>query len=135
MICLSISTSSLYSQTTNTEATLVPNAKLRDAAKLIERGKICEEQVKLLSAKIDLLDMRINIKDSIIRAHDQKDTVQTGVVETYKAELENLKGQRDIAVKEMKYQNKRLRRQKRKTVFVGIGTAAVAIGAYFLFMK
>lgn len=132
---MSISTSSLHSQTTTIDATLVPNEKLRDAAKLIEKGKICEEQVKLLNAKIDLLDMRINIKDSIIRAHDLKDTAQARVVETYKEELENLKGQRDIAVKEMKAQNKQYRRQKRKTVFVGIGTAAVAIGAYFLFLK
>lgn len=117
------------------QTTIIENEWLRNAAKLIEKGKIDAERVKLLNEKIDLLNQRIALKDSIISNHTVKDTAQARVVDSYKAEVVNLKEQRDIAVKEMKAQNKQLRRQKRKTVLVGFGTAAVAVGAYFLFIK
>ena len=130
MISVSISAHCQSNQTT-----IIENEWLRNAAKLIEKGKVDAERVKLLTEKISLLNERIAIKDSIISNHTVKDTAQARVIETYKAEMENLKSQRDIAVKEMKQQNKMLRRQKRKTVFVGLGTAGVAVAAYFLFLK
>lgn len=130
MICGSISATCQSNQTT-----IIENEWLRNAAKLIEKGKVDAERVKLLNEKIDLLNQRIAIKDSIISNHTVKDTAQVRVVESYKDEVKNLIEQRDIAVKEMKKQNKMFRRQKRKTVLVGIGTAAVAVGAYFLFLK
>lgn len=117
------------------QTTIMDNEWLRNAAKLIEKGKVDAERVKLLQEKVSLLDQRIAIKDSMILQHSLKDTLQARVVETYRSEVENLKVQRDLAVKEMKQQNKMLRRQKRKTVFVGLGTAGVAVAAYFLFIK
>lgn len=134
LVCLITSTKLSHSQPTITDATLVPNAKLRDAAKLIEKGKICEQRVDLLNEKIVFLNQRIAIKDSIIAIHGEKDTAQLRIVETYKAEVTNLVEQRDLAVKEMKHQNKLLKRQKRKTVIGILGTAAVAIGV-FIFIK
>lgn len=134
VICLTISTISLHSQTTTIDATLVPNAKLRDAAKLIEKGKICEQRVDLLNEKIVFLNQRIAIKDSIITLHGEKDTAQLRIVETYKAEVSNLIEQRDIAKKEMLHQNKLLKRQKRKTVIGILGTAGLGIAA-FIFLK
>jgi len=134
LVCLIILTKSSHSQTTITDATLVPNAKLRDAAKLIEKGKICEQRVELLNEKIGFLNQRIAIKDSIIALHGEKDTAQLRIVETYKAEVTNLVEQRDLAVKEMKHQNKLLKRQKRKTVIGIFGTAGLGIAA-FIFLK
>ena len=130
MSCVSISAACQANQTT-----IIENEWLRNAAKLIEKGKVDAERVKLLQEKVSLLDQRIAIKDSMIMQHSLKDTLQAWVVETYRSEVENLKVQRDLAVKEMKQQNKMLRRQKRKTVFVGLGTAGVAVAAYFLFIK
>jgi CRISPR/Cas system CMR subunit Cmr6 (Cas7 group RAMP superfamily) len=130
MICVSISAICQSNQTTTIE-----NEWLRNAAKLIEKGKVDAERIKLLNEKISLLEQRIAIKDSMIRVSVLKDTVNSKVIETYKSEVQNLKEQRDIAVSEMKKQNKALRRQKRKTVFVGIGTAGVAVAAYFIFLK
>jgi hypothetical protein len=132
VICLTISTKSSLSQTTNIDATLIPNAKLRDAAKLIEKGKICEQRVELLNEKIAFLNQRIALKDSIIAIHGEKDTAQLRVVETYKAEVANLVEQRDLAAKEMKHQNKLLKRQKRKTVIGILGTAGLGIAAFIL---
>lgn len=132
VICLTISTISSRSQTTTINATLVPNEKLRDAAKLIEKGKICEQRVELLNEKIALLNQRIAIKDSIINLHGIKDTAQLRIVDTYKAEVKNLTEQKDLLSKEMKHQNKLLKRQKRKTTFGILGTAGLGIGLFFL---
>lgn len=134
VICLTILTSSSHSQTTTIDATLVPNAKLRDAAKLIEKGKICELRVEILNEKIDILNQRIAAKDSIIMLHDQKDTTQLAQVKTYKAEVDNLVQQRDIAVKEVMQQNRLLKKQKRKTIIAVAGTAAIGIAA-IIFLK
>lgn len=129
LICSSILTSSLHSQTTS-----ISNDKLRDAAKLIEKGKIDAERVKLLNDKIVFLNQRIAFKDSIIANHDAKDVAQAAIIETYKAEVKNLTEQRDIAAVEVKKQNKKFRNQKRKTVFIAIAGPAVT-AALFILLK
>lgn len=130
MSCVSISATCQSNQTTT-----IDNAWLRNAAKLIEKGKVDAERVKLLSEKIDLLNQRISIKDSIIAVHTVKDTIQVAIINTYKAEKDNLLQQRDIAVAEMKKQNKQYRRQKRKTLFAGVGSAAVTAAVFLIIVK
>lgn len=132
LICLTISTKLSISQPTTINATPIPNAKLRDAAKLIEKGKICEQRVELLNEKIALLNQRIAFKDSIISLHGVKDTAQLRIVATYKDEVKNLIEQKDLLSKEMVHQNKLLKRQKRKTTFGILGTAGIAVGLFFL---
>jgi len=122
MSCVSISA---ISQTKPT--TIIENDWLRNAVKLIEKGKIDAERVTILNQRIAILD-------GIIKAHTEKDTAVAKVIETYQDELINLTNQRDIAVKEMKAQNKKYRRQKRKTVFATIGAAGVT-AAIFIFLK
>lgn len=118
-----MSISATYSQQTTT----IENEWLRNAVKLIEKGKIDAQRVVLLNDRIAILE-------SIIKAHSEKDTAVARVIETYQDELINLTNQRDIAVKEMKAQNKKYRRQKRKTVFATIGAAGVT-AAIFIFLK
>jgi len=118
-----VSISATYSQQT----TNIENEWLRNAVKLIEKGKIDAQRVVLLNDRIAILE-------SIIKAHSEKDTAVAKVIETYQDELINLTNQRDIAVKEMKAQNKKYRRQKRKTVFATIGAAGVT-AAIFIFLK
>lgn len=118
-----MSISATYSQQT----TNIENEWLRNAVKLIEKGKIDAQRVVLLNDRIAILE-------SIIKAHSEKDTAVAKVIETYQDELINLTNQRDIAVKEMKAQNKKYRRQKRKTVFATIGAAGVT-AAIFIFLK
>jgi hypothetical protein len=122
MSCVSISAISQTKQTT-----IIENDWLRNAVKLIEKGKIDAERVSILNQRIAILD-------GIIKAHTEKDTAVARVIETYQDELINLTNQRDIAVKEMKAQNKKFRRQKRKTVFATIGAAGVT-AAIFIFLK
>jgi len=113
---------------------LVDNDKLRNAAKLIELGKIDREKVKLYEEQVQFLNERIAIKDSIIKAYVVKDTAGARIIETYKSEVANLLQQRDIAAAAMKQQNKLYRRQKRKTVFVAIAGPVVTAAA-FIYLK
>jgi len=115
----------IISATYGQQTTTIENEWLRNAVKLIEKGKIDAQRVVLLNDRIAILE-------SIIKAHTEKDTAQAQVIQTYQDELLNLTGQRDIAVKEMKAQNKKYRRQKRKTVFATIGAAGVTAAAFIL---
>jgi len=113
---------------------MVPNVKLRAAAKLIEKGKIDAERVQLQAEKIDLLNQRISILEDIIETHTEKDSAQAKVTRTYEEELKTTRAQRDLAVQEMKDQNKKYRRQKRKTVIAAVGAAGIT-AALFIYLK
>ena len=130
LIYSSISTHCLYSQTTT-----IDNKKLRDAAKLIEKGKICEQRVSLLNEKISLLYQRIALKDSIILSSGVKDNANIELLKSYKEEVANLTQQRDIASKEMKQQNKLLKRAKRRTVLIGVLAPAVTAAIFLIVNK
>lgn len=119
--------------TTTEPSTLVPDSWLQNALKWIEKGKVDAELIKLMNEKIDLLTYRISLKDSLINICGQKDETNEKIKATYQSELKNLLEQRDLAVAEMKKQNKQYRRQKRKTLFVGIG-GVVATSAVFIFL-
>lgn len=133
-ICTSFSANCQTAITTTEPSTQVPNKWLRNAAKLIEIGKIDQERIKLYAEQITLLNRQIAIKDSIIKTHVAKDTTERRIFETYKQEVANLIEQRDIAAKAMVTQNKKFRRQKRKTVFVAIA-GPVITATVFVYLK
>jgi len=133
-ICTITSANCQTAITTTEPTTAVPNKWLRNAAKLIEIGKIDQERIKLYAEQITLLNRSIAIKDSIIKTHVAKDTTEKSIVETYKLEVANLMQQRDIAAKAMVTQNKKYRRQKRKTVFVAVA-GPVLTAAAFIYLK
>ena len=118
----------------SSQTTTIDNEWLRNAAKLIEKGKIDADRVKLLNEMIGFLNQRIAVKDSIAASFSHVESAQDALIESYKLEVKNLEEQRDIAVREMKAQNKKYRRQKRRTVFAGIGAAGVT-AALFIFLK
>ena len=115
--------------------TIIEDKWLQNAIKWIEQGKVDAQLVTVLTQKNDSLLKRIDILENMVRLHKEKDTAQVQVTGTYENELKNTREQLTVATAAMKKINKLLKRQKRKTVFVGIGTAAVAVGAYFLFLK
>lgn len=125
-----VTTTSLCQSTT-----IIADADLQNGIKWIERGKIDAQLVVVLQQKVDSLNKRIGILEGIALEHKTKDVIQDSITKTYEVELQNTRLQRDEAMKGAKKIDKLLRRQKRKTVLVGFGTAAVAVGAYFLFLK
>lgn len=133
-ICTITSANCQIATTTTEPTTQVPNKWLRNAAKLIEIGKIDQERIKLYAEQITLLNRSIAVKDSIIKTHVAKDTSEQRIINTYIAEVANLIEQRDIAAKAMVIQNKKYRRQKRKTVFVAIAGPVVTAAA-FIYLK
>ena len=114
--------------------TIIDNNKLRDALKLIEMGKIDREKVKLYQEQVIFLNERIAIKDSIIRTYNLKDSSHAKIIETYKSEVENLKAQKNIITDGLTRQNKLMKRQKIKTVFIAIAGPALTT-AVFIYLK
>lgn len=102
---------------------------------MIELGKIDRELVKAYKIQVEFLNQRIAILDSMVKAYVVKDTAGTRIVETYKAEVQNLKDQVVILVPALKKQNKLYRRQKRKTVFVAVAGPVVTAAAFIYFKK
>jgi len=135
MIFSSITTRCQTSPTTTTEGyTTVKTKKLQAGAKLIEIGRINAQLVQLQNIKIDSLNQRIGYLLAAIKAHVEKDSANAQVINTYKAEIDNVVSQRDIAIKEMKHQNKLYRGQKRKLVFSTLASAGITAGV-FLYLK
>lgn len=108
--------------------TTIPDNDLQNAIKWIEQGKIDAQLVRLLQQKNDSLDKRISILEANIQFFKANDSIQSKITGTYEAELKNTREQRDIAVAAMKKINRKLRRQKFKTVLVGVFAAAATYG-------
>lgn len=121
------------SQTTTDGSTLVPNKKLKDAARLIEIGKIDAENLKEHKRLVDTLNNRITWLQGIIKDMVIRDTANAKIIQSYQAEVNNLVQQRDMAMAETKKQNKYFRRQKRKTVFIAVAGPALTAAAFIYF--
>lgn len=130
--CWTISATCQSSPATNTDVTPVPNAWLRNAAKAIEKGKMDAARAELYKQMTDTLNSRINGLLAIIKLMSEKDTAQLHIMESYRAEIANLEGQKEVLAKEMKRQNKLYRRQKLKTVFAGVGAAGITAAVFIL---
>lgn len=132
---MSISVTCQSSPTTNTDATLIPNTWLKNAAKLIEKGRLDAERVALLRQINDTLNSRINGLFSVIKLMSEKDTAQARIMESYRAEIKNLEEQKKLLNDEMKRQNKLYRRQKFKTIFAGVAGAGVTAALFIFVIK
>jgi hypothetical protein len=119
-----------FSQTSgkDTSVTCLPNSTLRLAAQKIRVGELDHQKVGLQQQKIDTmlliqngLALRIIQKDSALATYEKLEA-------NYKAETANLTRQRDEERKISDDLLKKLKGQKRKTIFVGI-TGALAVGA------
>lgn len=120
LICSSITTTS---QTIIDSCTCIPNKDLIKGAQMIEKGKLDAALLQQANSKIEFLNERIATKEAEIRQYQLDTVTNAAIIQTYKDEVQNLKEQRDIAVKSVKDLDKALRRQKRKTVIAVIATA------------
>lgn len=129
MSCVTISATCQSNQTT-----IIENEWLRNAAKLIEKGKLDAERVVLYKQITDTLNSRIAGLLAVLKLISERDTAQARVIESYRREIDILKSQKEVLEKEMKRQNKLYRRQKLKTFLVGTAAAGVT-AAVFIIIK
>lgn len=115
--------------------TIIENEWLRNAAKLIEKGKVDAARVILYKEISDTLNSRITGLLAVIKLISERDTAQMQVTESYRAEIKILESQKDMLTREMKRQNKLYRRQKFKTLFVGVGAAGITAAAFIFIIK
>lgn len=115
--------------------TIIENEWLRNAAKLIEKGKLDAERVVLYKQITDTLNSRISGLLAVLKLISERDTAQARIIESFRREIDILKSQKEVLEKEMKHQNKLYRRQKLKTLFVGVGAAGVTAAAFIFIIK
>ncbi len=115
--------------------TTIPDSDLQNGAKWIEQGKIDAQLVKLLTQKTDSLNKRIDLLQGIIKDYKDKDEINTKIAGTYEEELKNTREQLDIAMTTMKKLDRKLRRQRLKTLFVAVGSAAATAAVFIYIIK
>lgn len=124
-------TSPSISQNSSDSVTCIPNSALRTAVKLIEKGKLDSAELKVMRETVSLLNQRIQAKDLIIAEHQGKE-------QTYKLLAENFENQKKGFLDIVKLTNEEVmilrqdvKRQKRKTFFVGLaGIVATGLTIY-----
>jgi hypothetical protein len=85
-----------------------------------------------MEAKADSLSVRVGYLNAAIDLYREKDSIQILVNDSFAEEIANLTEQRNMAVKESDRLFKAIKKQKRKTVFAIIGTAAIATAAIII---
>lgn len=114
------------------DSSVIGNKDLRKAAILIEQGKACITEVRLYQNENNLLYQRINLKDSTIKRNDLERTYKDLQISNYKLEVSNLEEQGKIKSDGIKVLEKEVKRQKRKTVFVGVAGTLASLGLFYL---
>jgi hypothetical protein len=118
--------------TANCQTTNIPDTKLKSGIVLIEQGKQSRQLLQLMEAKADSLSVRVGYLNAAIDLYREKDSIQILVNDSFAEEIANLTEQRNMAVKESDRLFKAIKKQKRKTVFAIIGTAAIATAAIII---
>ena len=85
-----------------------------------------------MEAKADSLSVRVGYLSAAVDLYKAKDSIQLLVNDSFAEEIANLTEQRDMAVKESDRLFKAVKKAKRKTVFAIIGTAGIAVAAFFI---
>ena len=117
------------SQTSN-DSTCLPNSQLKLAIVKIEQGKLVKEELDLTNQKVNLLEGRIVLKDSIITFLREKDALNNKMMWSFEDTIDNYKKMLDNLDQKYKLQRSIARRQKLAkwgTFIAGIG------GGYLIF--
>ena len=116
---------SQIASTSSDSVTCIPNAQLKQAINLIEKGKVAQNELNLTKSKITLLESRISTKDSIISKFEFKERVWKDVENTYKQSLKNCDNYMENSQKIFEKQRSIIRFNKwGKWLFLGLGVGA-----------
>jgi hypothetical protein len=79
------------SQTSNDSVTCIPNSQLKLAIVKIEQGKLVKQELDLTNEKVNLLEGRLVLKDSVITFLKEKDALNNKMMWSYEATIANYK--------------------------------------------
>lgn len=104
--------------------------------RIIQKVLIAAEQKKVLDSQVIVLNQRIAEKDSIISLLKFKDETNQQVIQTYEDEIAQMKQQREILEKQIKENDKVIRKLKRKVFWTSLGgIAGMGTLAFLLLTK
>ena len=114
------------SQTSNDSVTCLPNAQLKKAINLIEKGKVVEEELVATKELLKNSETRLFLKDSIIVKYQLSENQYKSLVANFEQNLNNDKRIIYNLETQIKLSKKIARRQKLSKYIVGI--LGVSIG-------
>lgn len=114
------------SQTSNDSVTCLPNAQLKKAINLIEKGKVVEEELNVTKELLKNSESRLSIKDSIIGKYQLSENQYKLLVSNFEQNVKNDKRIIYNLETQIKLSKKISRRQKLSKYIVGI--LGVSIG-------
>ena len=119
------------SQTSNDSVTCLPNSQLKAAIVKIEQGKLVKEELDLTNQKVNLLEGRIVLKDSVITFLKEKNALYDKMMWSYESSIDNYKKIIDNLDQKYKLQRTIARRQK----LAKWGTFIAGLGGGFLIFR
>ncbi len=119
------------SQTSNDSVTCIPNSQLKLAIVKIEQGKLVKQELDLTNEKVNLLEGRLVLKDSVITFLKEKDALNNKMMWSYEATIANYKTIVDNLDQKYKLQRSIARRQK----LAKWGTFIAGLGGGFLIFR
>jgi hypothetical protein len=119
------------SQTSNDSVTCIPNSQLKLAIVKIEQGKLVKQELDLTNEKVNLLEGRLVLKDSVITFLKEKDALNNKMMWSYEATIANYKTIVDNLDQKYKLQRSISRRQK----LAKWGTFIAGLGGGFLIFR
>lgn len=133
MVLLTLCVHSQNSKTS--DSTTIPNSQLRAALKLVEQGKHCAEVLALTQKQIELLNAKIDIKDSIIATVYARLAIAADVKQTYINDIKIYEVENKSLNSQIAQLQKSVKKQKRKTTFSRITTLGLAAVAGYIILK
>jgi hypothetical protein len=118
------------SQTSNDSVTCIPNSQLKLAIVKIEQGKLVKQELDLTNEKVNLLEGRLVLKDSVITFLKEKDALNNKMMWSFEDTIDNYKKVIENLEQKYKLQRSVSRRQKLAkwgTFIAGLG------GGYLIF--
>lgn len=106
-----------------------------DALRVLAKAKEADLlRVQLAAKQSDINDLsaRIQVKERIISELNTMDEANQQIIASLKKEIEEMNGIRTLQEQEYKFIKKQLKKQKRKTFWVGIAGIVATIGTVFI---
>jgi len=131
---LTVTVCAVFSQTASSDTICLPMQQVRQSIRVADTLKLVKQEVRLLNDLTSLYEVRLKNQDSTINDLFKMGEQYLVSLANYKAERNTLAQQRDLQRLDTEYYKRLLRKQKRKTAFMGLVTA-LGIACTIFLMK